>query len=79
MVRLFVQYLATNNNENFPNSIKNAKIGSKFCQTLEEPKSFKFLPQWRNFTKPGHTELQQELDRRTSMFRQVFNSFKCFF
>ena len=34
MRRLFMQSLAIGINENLPNSIKIAKVGSKICQTL---------------------------------------------
>ena len=40
MARFVLQYLALNNNELLPNSIKVAKIGSQFCQILNKPSKF---------------------------------------
>ena len=37
-----------------PSSIRNAKVGSKFCRILDEPTIF--LPNWRNSAKSGHPD-----------------------
>ena len=51
MARLLVQYLATYNNKIFPNIIKIAKIGSKFCQRLR--KSFKNYSRLLKYCQSG--------------------------
>ena len=65
MARLYFQYLANKTNENFPNRIILAKVGSTLCQILDKacfklPKAFKILTKRRNFTKSGHTVPDQQ-------------------
>ena len=60
MARLFVQFLAIQDNENFPIDKKYAKEVSKFCPIPNKhsnkcPKTLTMLPEWRNFGKSGHT------------------------
>ena len=61
MARLIFQNLAICKNHNLPNSLKCAKIGSKFWQMLSIPskhcpKTLKSLLKRRNFAKSGHTD-----------------------
>ena len=60
MTRLFIQSLAIYHNENLPNSIKIAKVGAQFCQTLSKPlqncpKLLKFGQSGEILPKSGHT------------------------
>ena len=58
MAGLFSQYLAIYNNENLPNEIDIAKVGSRYCQWKNKPFYIgKILPLWWNFAKFGHTGL----------------------
>ena len=62
MDRLFVQYLAIYETEDLQYSIKFGQCWLKNYPnvkwTLQNfPKTFNFLPKWRNFSKYGHTGL----------------------
>ena len=61
MVILHIQYLAIYSNEHLLNTIKMAKVGSKFCQIWMKhsnnmPNILKCSPKWQNFAKYGHNE-----------------------
>ena len=61
MSRIFVQYLAFNNNENLPKGIKMAKLGSKCLNNPKIAKYHKTYPNCWNFTKSGHNDHNENL------------------
>ena len=54
-------------NKNMPNRTqKNTKVGSKFCLIIHQKIAkdcYKFLSQWCNFNKSGHTARQRKRTR----------------